>query len=490
MIQIYEIENSEFEFISNKFDESIKILKTQYDIDLKTYGIYLRIMLNNIQPDSLINLIERIKVNQELENALDNIGGYTTDSLGINNPKSILIELINHLRLYPLKYFQLIEILNNTNKQRIVIADINDIDFLKSNIMNNHIVTLTQTEFQRCALQYCNLILYSFNGKKDFELVYQYQGSTLLIIYKQEHQLYKSQLQRYKHLIEEEVCSEDRVSICDISYKPVPDLPIHISQTIETIVNRIDDLGKKAYENYKEETDTLLEDIEEKIIYKTILSNHKTEYLESNETVFNANGDLVKVYRLKVFDRIRIYPREEFGEKLYQVAVDTDKTVFGKVEENSKFWKSVLAELRRKYTHTLYTNLKINGIKVLPATVESYFSGQRKFPMFNNDLKAIFRLKYPQKNDAEIDLILAPIRKSKSTYNSTMIALGRGIKQEIKLFLKEERIGEILSKLRFTETTLRTFIEDFMPLLEILVKEVYKDETGQFELNFNQNTEL
>lgn len=41
-----------------------------------------------------------------------------------------------------------------------------------------------------------------------------------------------------------------------IPYEPIPDLPIHLSQTIGNIVNRIDDWNEKAYENYKEDADT------------------------------------------------------------------------------------------------------------------------------------------------------------------------------------------------------------------------------------------
>ena len=94
------------------------------------------------------------------------------------------------------------------------------------------------------------------------------------------------------------------------------------------------------------------------------------------------------------------------------------------------------------------------------------------------------------KEETEIDLLLAPIRKSKSTYNSTMIALGRGNKQEIKLFLKEKRIGEILTKLKFTLPTLQTFIDEYMPLSAITGKEVYIDVNGQLELSFIQQLEL
>ena len=107
--------------------------------------------------------------------------------------------------------------------------------------------------------------------------------------------------------------------------------------------------------------------------------------------------------------------------------------------------------------------------------------------MFNNDLRAIFKLYYPSKNDEEIDLVLKPILKSKTTYNSTMIVLGRGLKQELRLFLKERRIGEILEKRNFNGNTLQVFINDFMPLYKITNKEVFNDDLDD---NLFQQLEL
>jgi len=491
MINVDEIHDTAFETLINKFDESIDYLKIQFNIELKTYGNFLRIVLNNIQPDSFNNLIDRVNINRELERALDNTGGYTSDILEENNPKVRLNEVINHLQANPLKFIHLTDFLNEDCNKKTVIADTNDIDYLIQTIRNHRIKIISLAELKRNLKKYENLVFYSFNGKRDFDFIYNLQTDVSLVLYAQEHQLYKSQLQIRKHIIEDEVSSIDRKSICGIPYEPIPDLPIHLSQTIENIVNRIDDWNEKAYENYKEDTDILLDELE-KNIFRITFSNHRTEYLDSVETVYTENGDLLKIYlsRIKVGDKIRIYPREQFAEKLYHVAVETDKDVFGKVEEDSKYWLTVLEELKQTHSHTLYTKLKENGLKVLPATVESYFNGHRKFPMFNNDLKAMFKLKHPEKDETEIDFLLAPIRKSKSTYNSTMIALGRGIKQELKLFLKEKRIGEILTKLKFTITTLQTFIDEYMPLAVITGKEVHKDESEQIELSFIQPLEL
>ncbi|MFA6923845.1 MAG: hypothetical protein WC223_06265 [Bacteroidales bacterium] len=492
MIEVHEIRDTDFETLIKTFDEKINYLKTQFNIELKTYGNILRIALNNIQSESFNNLIERTNINRELENALSNADGYTTDFIAGNNPKTILSEILNYLQTKQLKFIYFKDFLNKITERETIIADTNDIDFLTQIIRNKRIKIISLAELKRNLNIYKKIIFYSFNGKKDFDFIYNLQIEVSLVLYEQEHQLYKSQLQKRKQLIEEEVRSDDRKNICGISYVPIPDLPIHVSQTIENIVNRIDDWSKRVYENYKEESDILLDELPEKCIFKITYANNKIEYIDSNETIYTANGDLLKIYlsQIKIGDKIRTYPREHFAENLYQVAVETDSEVFGKVEEHSKYWLAVLTELKQTYSNSLYAMLKANGLRVLPATVESYFNGCRKFPMFNSDIKAIFRLKFHTKKDEEIDLLLAPIRKSKSIYNSTMIALGRGIKQEIKLFLKEKIIGEILTKLKFTATTLKIFVDEYMPLQTIKVKEVYKEDNEQIELNNFQQLEL
>lgn len=118
---------------------------------------------------------------------------------------------------------------------------------------------------------------------------------------------------------------------------------------------------------------------------------------------------------------------------------------------------------------TLYQKLKENGLRVLPVTVDSYFRGNRKFPMYNSDLKAILLLANKEK-------LLPEIKKSKRLYNSTMIALGRGVKQELQQFLKDKTVGEILQKKNFTADALQQFINDFMPLLTISKIEELSDE--------------
>src|SRR5690606_15140318 len=131
-----------------------------------------------------------------------------------------------------------------------------------------------------------------------------------------------------------------------------------ISFTINGLVSRLDEMSNRAYDGYKNESDLLLADSEEKLIYK-VISDTATLFLESNDTVFTDKGDLNKIYKIKIGDKIRVYPKERLAENLYQVAVETEPDVFGKVEEHANFWKQLINELRTKLgDERLYQNLK------------------------------------------------------------------------------------------------------------------------------------
>lgn len=466
----------------NKLDIKIAYIKSNFNIELSTYGNIIRIALNAIQEETIDNLIERVEINKELERSLDNVGGYTIEYIEDNNPKTELIKLLQFLKGNLPKQKRLFEYLKGVTKKEIIIADSNDIDFIEQHIRNPRIKTLSYAELKRAEIRNRTLVFHSFNGKKDFEYIYNIGKEIVLIVYEQEYKLYQKQITLRKKIIEDEIKSDDRFKICGISYSNPLDEPVDISTIIESIVNRLDDWGGRAYDGYKNECDLLLNEIEEKIVYK-ISSKNSTFFLESNDTIFNIKGDLIKAYKIKVGDRIRIYPKEQLAENLYQVAVETEPEIFGKVEEHSMFWKQLINELRIKYGDAnLHKKLKNYGLRILPATLETYGKGYRKFPMFNNDLRAILKLYYPSKDDSEIDVILNPILKSKTTYNSTMIVLGRGLKQELRLFLKENRIGEILEKRNFNTNTLKAFIEEFMPIHTVIEKDVFDEDIEKLEI--------
>lgn len=475
MINFYTIKNIELDQLIDALDGSLDFIKNEFHIELKTYGNILRIALNYIQEDSFKILKERLSINTELEIALLNEGGYTTEYLGENNPKAALNNIISYLRENLLKLHGLTTFSKEQLNKKLLVADMNDVDFLKKRLNSTKISIISLSEIKKQKAIGEHLVFYSFNGKLDFDLIYNLSVPVILIVYEQEFKLYQRQLEKRKHQIELEINVEDRQNICGLLYEPVNVKPVMVSPTIEKVVKRLDEFIGSMYNNYKDECDALLDDIEEKLFYKLNFSNHKIVDLESNETVFNLSGDLVKVYRVQVGESIRIYPKEHFAEKLYDVAISIDEDIFGAIEQHSNQWQATLLELRKKHAGDLYARLKEKGLRVLPGTVDGYFNKQSKFPMFNGDLKAIFRLQFSDVQEAEIEKMVNPIRKSKSIYSSTMIALGRGMKQEMKYYLKENKIGEILLNLKFSKATLDSFIDNFMPLLEVSKKEFSQD---------------
>ena len=110
--------------------------------------------------------------------------------------------------------------------------------------------------------------------------------------------------------------------------------------------------------------------------------------------------------------------------------------------------------------------------------------------MYKNDLRAIFKLYYQDRADSEIDTILKPILKSKTTYNSTMIVLGRGLKQELRLFLKEQKVGEILQKRNLTTVTLQSFVNENMPIHTVISKEIISENVEALDENILEQIEL
>lgn len=490
MIKFRNIPSAELDNFIGRLDNKISFINSEFGIELKSYGNILRIAINAIQNDTIENLIERLKINKELEKAIANAGGYTINFLGENNPKNELLKILDFLQSNLPKQEILFKYLNQTDKRTISFFDNNDIDFATKQIRNRKVDIQPFSALKKLQLENRTIVFHSFNGQKDFDLLYNLDSEVILVVYKQEKNLYYKYLDNRKKLIENEIKSTDRFSLCGIEYQETRNYSIDISSTINGIVSKLDDLGNRAYEGYKNECDILLYDSEEKLVYK-VITNLSELYLESNDTIFTERGELNKTYKIKVGDRIRIYPKEELAENLYQVAVETEPEIIGKVEEHSIYWKQLINEMRHKYgDEVLYQKLKERGLRILPNTLATYGKGFRKFPMFNNDLRTIFKLYYSENSDIEIDSITRPIFKSKTTYNSTMIVLGRGLKQELRLFLKENKIGEILQKRNFNATTLKAFVDEYMPLHIVKSKDVFSEDIETLDESTLQLIEL
>jgi hypothetical protein len=452
------------------FEECMQYVSSlEIPIKLKSYGYFLRLSLNALQKEQFDYLLMRLKNNKELER---NEGGY--EDFGDNNPKEALKILISHLKETNPKLKKLNETISNTTKKTLFVVDRENIEFFKSH-RNKNCQFITQKELKKFIKNgetYTKPIVFcTFNGSKDFDFIYNLQNNVQLVLYKQEKELYYKQLQIHTNQLETELASEDRYKICSVKYEPIVKQEVKVSPTLEQIIERLEQRSNTAYEGYRDESDSLLDDLEEEITYHIVLSNNGVVELESNETVFDEKGNLIKSYRLIIGSKIRIYPKEQLAENLFQIAVEVEPEKFGKIDEHATVWQDALKDLEQ---HTidreqLYNKLKENGLRVLHATIDAYFRRQRKFPMFNTDLHAILKVEGKE-------LLYEQIKKSKRLYNSTMIALGRGVKQELQQFLKDKTVGEILQKKSFTKETLQKFIDEYMPLLTITKKEEVSDE--------------
>jgi hypothetical protein len=469
-IEIDFIEDIELDNLFLHFEDCMKyVYSLEIPIKLKSYGYFLRLALNALQKEQFDYLLMRLKSNKELER---NEGGY--EDFADKNPKDALKNLIFYLKEHNPKQKKINDTIGGITKKALIIAEREDVDCFKTT-RNNNCKVVTNVEFKKVLKNgetYSKtIIFYSFNGSKDFDFIYSLPNNVQLVLYQQETELFHRQLQIYKKQLETELTSEDRNKICGVKYEPIVEQEIKVSPTLEQIIERLEQRSNTAYDGYKNESDSLLDDLEEEITYKVTFSNNsKPIEIESNETVFDSKGNLIKSYKLNIGNKIRIYPKEQLAENLFQIAVEVEPDKFGKIEEHSDCWLNALKNLDKiNDREKLYGKLKLNGLRVLPATVDAYFSGKRKFPMYNSDLQAILKL-------AGKELMYEQIKKSKRLYNSTMIALGRGVKQELQQFLKDKTVGEILQKKSFTKETLQRFIDKDMSLLTIIKIEEVNNE--------------
>ena len=444
-----------------------RVQSLDYPIKLNSYGYFLRLALNGLQSQDLDYLLFRLKNNKDLER---NEGGYSMDFLGEENPKSKLIEVINYIKTNLPKTKKISSLPYNS----VLITEQNDCDFLKYYSFSK---VYTMKDFKSLLKKQqiknvSKLYFYAFNGQKDFDFLYNLPFEIGLILYPPEQQLFEKQLQNHKQNIEIELVSDDRFQLCGIKYIPIIEEPIRVSPTLEKTIQRLDERSQTAYNGYINECDSLLDELDYKTQYEVLFTNNTKSVLDSNETVFDTVGNLIRARNLKPNDQIRIYPRE-LAENLLQIAVDYEPEIYGKVLEYSELWLYILEKLDSSFDNRelLYKKLKEAGLKVQPNTVDAYFRGHRKYPMYNSDLRAILLL------GGKEDLV-KPIIKSKRLYNSTMIALGRGLKQELKQFLQEKTLGEILTKRNFSPETLSRFIFEKMPLLTI---SDIKEREGEYE---------
>lgn len=492
MISIHKINDDKLsELLGNYNTLFTKLKEEPYYIDnIPEYSHYLSRLLKSIESNSDNNdseLTKRIEYNSSFEEQLSNHGNNLVNMPDDLNLKKILIRIsqsIYHQNKKAEKVFntiqektqrQLEESIFNTKVQQrnkiLIISNNYDEASLNEFICNKALKNIEINRYKKFIkrkeeeLKDYYIIGYFLEGFRDFEVYHNLSVVINLFLYDFEEDLYKNCVNNYKSKLETELLSEDRFFASGIKYEVPAPIPVSLSQTLQNIIDRTNDWNDKEFDDNVDDPD---ESTDEYISYHIEYEdNTDFDSLKSTDTVFDENNNLIKVNRLKVGDLIRVY-KIDIGEILLNTAMEFQTEVFLEIEKHSQLWKNVLKELYQKTYKAdiehLHYHLRNHGVKVLSSTVlNNWISGKTKFPKSDKALKAIYELSKDISFGASVNFIL----KSKRIYNSTLISLGRDLKDEIKNFLIERSIGEIMKKNNITPDTLRKVIDEQMPLKRI-----------------------
>ncbi|MEW6508090.1 MAG: hypothetical protein AB1432_10135 [Bacteroidota bacterium] len=495
MICLHKINDKDLEELIGYYDSALcQLRESPYYIEnIPEYSYYLSRLLKSIEGNEQINndeLTSRIKFNSSFEDQLLNHGNSIenlTSELNLKNILLVISETINKKNKKAETIFNILQEKTNRDIEEsilisillkeqklnkvLIISNNYDEDCLKESIKKNSLKNVEIIRYKKFIkrkedeLKNYYIIGYFLEGYRDFEIYHNLPVTVNLFLYDFEECLYKDCLNKYKSKLEEELQSEDRFFISGIKYEvPVP-IPVSISQALQNIIDRTKDWNEKEYDNNIDDPD---ESSNEYISFQIQYEGYSDiDILKSTDTVFNERNNLMKVNKLKVGDKVRVY-KIDFGEILLNTAMEFQSEIFVEIEKHSRLWKETLKELYLKIYKAnidhLHSHLRSHGVKVKSSTVlNNWIQGSTKFPQRDKALKAIYELSKDLKLGASVGMIL----KSKKIYNSTMISLGRDLKEEIKNFLTDGNIGEIMQKNNITPETLRKVIDEQMPLRKI-----------------------
>lgn len=495
MICLYKINDKDLDELIRNYEFALSHLReTPYYIEnIPEYTYYLSQLLKSIKGNEQTNngeLTSRIKFNSSFEDQLLNHGNLIENLTSELNLKNILLEIsetINKRNKKAETIFNILREKTNINIEEqilnsillkehkqskvLIISNNYDEDFLREYIEKNAFKNVDIIRYKKfikrkeLELKEYYIIGYFLEGYRDFEIYHNLTVTVNLFLYDFEECLYKDCLNKYKSKLEEELQSEDRFFISGIKYEVPAPIPVSISQVLQNIIDRTKDWNEKEFDNNIDDPD---ESSNEYISYQIQYEEHRDiDILKSMDTVFDERNNLIRINKLKSGDKIRVY-KLDFGEILLNTAMEFQMEIFNEIENHSKLWKKVLREMyfqayKTDITH-LHYHLRNHGVRVLQSTViNNWINGKTKFPKSDKAIKAIYEIS----KDIRLGLSFNDILKSKRIYNSTMISLGRDLKEEIKNFLANGKIGEIIQKNNITPETLRKVIDEQMPLRKI-----------------------
>jgi len=313
-----------------------------YIESLYSYSKYLSRLFKTIDPTANHDLKERIEFNNELEKKLQQHGN-DESVLSNHNPKPILLQIANLLTDENRKSEKLFEIINEHIARQIptlLIANNNDIEFINENIKfyrSNFLQTIRYSKLERFIKENDPKNFYiidtSLEGYNDFLRYYNYDFTVNLLLYPQENEIYKSYQRKYQKELEEELASAFREEFTGLKYQSIPKTRSEkpLSSTIQEIINNANEYGDEDdFKAIKENPELDRPDAIHYIVEYEDLELYRDE-LDSSDYVFNAQNKLVRIGRVNLGDRIRVY-NEKLNVSLFDIAAEEDEETFNLIE--------------------------------------------------------------------------------------------------------------------------------------------------------------
>lgn len=282
------------------------------------------------------------------------------------------------------------------------------------------------------------------------------------LLYSPEVEVLEKLLSKFKTALAKEYESADRLALSGVPY-PRPEATI--SDVIERFY-QVEEKDRKHYEH--EQTEPIAYQLEfEGGFEPLILDGNKSVLLETEQRKRKE-----RVSNLLAGDQIRVYDSAT-REQLFEIASNEDKEGrFSEIDAHSKLWKRCLKNYfdARRMAGPLYQltdlmdDLQKNGSTLKNVnTLKKWLNknDKEKFPAAIGNLLA---LKKTIHSDV-LDTSFEQIKRSRKSYRSIMIALGRDLSDELMDYIISKKKGKILR--RFHESEIESFVTRSAPLRTI-----------------------
>jgi hypothetical protein len=460
------IEDTIFSNLIRDFDQIVREIEQDYSIDLRELYIFVRKLFSIIIPNEFSRLNNQIDAEKHrfekeayaaIMNKFYEIGKYDYEDIWEKIERKY-VSILDEIKRRYLKFEKLKEI----KKIDYLVVPLGYKETWAEEI---HRIGLTKTQvisYEEYKIlkepAYKQIIFLAFYGYKHLETILNTCYQIYILMYKEEEDLFEKCYRKYRSDLLDELKSESRNRICVVEYKEKPKIE-QISELIERLCSQDLDLKNPI------KPDALVTE-NESIMYELVFEDSTVEKLDANKTVLLITEGAErneKIYNLVSGDEVRIYDNST-KEQLYEIALQEDKEDrIKQIEEHSKIWKKKLVDYSKRNfntTESFFNVLKDKGISIKNiSTLKNWLNlnDNVKFPQSTKDFTLLKRII----NDEELNNNFSAILKSRRSYNSIMIALGRDLSDEIMSYIRTGQKGQILK--RFSDLQINKFVQANAP---------------------------